>query len=741
MPDGAAPGLEPAELIELGPDAQPGRRWQPTQGRETRELLSNLPMLEPDSKARLLSEAAGALARCTPPSEDGEPQTGLVIGHIQSGKTMSFTTVTAVARDNGYRLVIVITGVSIPLFRQSTDRLRRDLRLDTRPDRQWQFFSNPGPGAVELQVMRARLAEWNDNTVPRAECQTILITVMKNHRHLNNLIALLRALDLHGVPALIIDDEADQAGLNTRVRQAAQSTTYRQLLDLRAALPTHSYLQYTATPQAPLLINLIDVLSPRFAKLLSPGADYIGGRELFIERPGQIREIPLAEIPTPQAPLHEPPPSLLTAMQFFLLGAVAGHIPGPPWGNRTMLVHPSQQVLPHGEYTHWVTQAKLEWARILGLPESDPDRRDLAAQFARADDDLRQTVPDLPPFEDLCRLLPRVLRSTVVQEVNARRGTTPQVDWRQGYPFILVGGQAMDRGFTVEGLTVTYMPRSLGVGNADTIQQRARFLGYKRPYVGYCRVFLEANVARLYGRYVRHEEDVRRQLEDIERRGLPLAEWRRRFFLDAALRPTRVEVLDLVHDQGVFSDRWFEPKSPQHSDDAVVNNRTVVERFLAGLTLVEGEGHPQRTPIQRHQCATVPLRAVYEQLLVPFRVTSQVDQYAYLGLLLQVEDFLARHPDAQSILYVMSHGQQRDRSLNDRGEILQLFQGKNPRTGPVIYPGDREVRQRGLLTVQIHRLTLSTEGGQQVARDVLALAIWVPDIMAEEWLVQTDAPV
>ncbi|HEY3155371.1 MAG TPA: Z1 domain-containing protein [Candidatus Eisenbacteria bacterium] len=725
----------------MSPDVPQGCRWRPTQGRETRELLHNLAQLSLESKQRLLSEAATVLGRCTPPAERGDSQTGLVIGHIQSGKTMSFTTVTALARDNGYRLVIVITGVSKPLFRQSTDRLRRDLRLDSRPDRQWQFFSNPGPGVVELQVMRARLAEWHDDTVPAAERQTILVTVMKNHRHLTNLIALLRALDLEAVPALIIDDEADQAGLNTRIRQAEQSSTYRQLLDLRAALPHHSYLQYTATPQAPLLINLIDVLSPRFAKLLTSGPEYIGGRELFLERPGQIREIPLSEIPTPLAPLHQPPPTLLFAMRLFFLGAAAGHIPGPPWGSRTMLVHPSQQVLSHGEYFHWVSQAKREWERILSLPEVDPDRQDLIAVFAHANDDLSRTVPDLPPFVDLCRALPRVLRSTVVQEVNTRAGATPQVEWRQAYPFILVGGQAMDRGFTVEGLTVTYMPRSLGVGNADTIQQRARFLGYKLSYVGYCRVFLEADVLRVYGRYVRHEEDIRRQLEDLEHRSLPLSDWRRRFFLDGALRPTRVQVLDLVHEQGSFSDKWFEPKAPHHSDDGVLNNRGVVQRFIAPLALTENDGHPDRTPIQRHLVATIPLRRAYEDLLVPFMVTSQFDQYPYLGLQLQVEDFLARNRDAQCTVFIMSSGQKRDRSLNGRGEILQLFQGKNPRTGPVVYPGDREICVREMLTVQVHWVTLSSDAGEVVAREVPALAVWVPRAMAEEWVVQTDSPV
>src|SRR5690349_13721718 len=98
---------------------------------------------------------------------------------------------------------------------------------------------------------------------------------MKNHRHLSNLIEVLSRLRLERVPALVIDDEADQAGLNTLVRQGDESTTYQRLVALRACLPHHTYLQYTATPQAPLLINLIDVLSPAFAQVLTPGDDYV----------------------------------------------------------------------------------------------------------------------------------------------------------------------------------------------------------------------------------------------------------------------------------------------------------------------------------------------------------------------------------------------------------------------------------------------------------------------------------
>src|SRR3990167_8261632 len=116
---------------------------------------------------------------------------------------------------------------------------------------------------------------------------------MKNHRHLSNLINLLRRLSLEGVRTLIVDDEADQASLNTGVNRGKQSPTYRRLLDLRDTMPCHLFLQYTATPQAPLLINIIDALSPDFVEVLDPGDNYVGGETFFGGRHDLVRVIPL----------------------------------------------------------------------------------------------------------------------------------------------------------------------------------------------------------------------------------------------------------------------------------------------------------------------------------------------------------------------------------------------------------------------------------------------------------------
>jgi len=393
-------------------------RWSPAVRDETLALMANFTKLDDQGRHRLTQEAANILSQCVPPELVTESTTGLVVGYVQSGKTMSYTTVAALARDNGYRMVIVITGTSVPLFGQSSGRLKRDLRLADRPDRKWQWFENPRPQGGDLRSIEDTLADWNDRSVPETEHQTVLIAVMKNHSRLNDLIQILDGLDLRGVPVLVIDDEADQASLNTRVRQNDESTTYHRLLEIRQRLPHHTFLQYTATPQAPLLINIIDTLSPRFADVLVPGGAYTGGRDFFLRKPQLVATIPPGDVPSRTNVLAEPPESLLNALRTFFVGVAVGLVAPDGERNRSMLVHPSQSTGPHRQYLQWVTQAKDAWQRILEGSPSDPDYRDLLDAFRRAYDDLAVTAPNMPPFTSLADRLRHAVRRTRVEEVN-----------------------------------------------------------------------------------------------------------------------------------------------------------------------------------------------------------------------------------------------------------------------------------------------------------------------------------
>jgi hypothetical protein len=724
-----------------------GARWAPHLGEETRELLccSSAPA---DSHDNIIASARSILSRCVPPASLAGQETGLVIGYVQSGKTLSFATVTALARDNLYPIVIVIAGTTIPLFNQSTTRLQRDLRLSTRPDRRWQLFplQKDTHQASMLNAIKSVLADWADASVPDDDKKTVLITVMKHHGWLAQLRAMLADLELGGRPVLIIDDEADQASLNGKVNDGEQTTTYTRIMELRSEIPHHTFLQYTATPQAPLLINIIDLLSPDFVEVLEPGAGYVGGRDFFVAlHNSHVRQIPPGDVPTPTNVLTEPPGSLLEALRLFMVGIASHLIHHGDTGNRSMLVHPSHRTASHQEFFNWVQGAFNTWQRTLQLDETDPDRRDLLAEFATAYDDVATTANDLPAFDAVAMELLRAFRNTTVMEVNAVPGKTPTIPWQNCLGWVLVGGHAMDRGFTVEGLTVTYMPRGLGVGNADTIQQRGRFFGYKQDYLGYCRIYLEAGVRQAFHDYVEHEEEVRTQLEDYERTGRPLDDWKRAFILSPNLRPTRSSVLDLDYMRGTFSDSWFEPKYAGGPTELLTANRRLIEAFLAGHQFVDMDGHVDRTAIQRHKAVDdLSLSDVLRDLLVEFRLAELRDSQNYIGALLQISRALDQNSGEQCMVVQMSRGRPRERGASEDGRITsRLFQGANPSRGPTqgsVYPGDRHIRGSDRVTIQIHNLSLTRgTNGPVVADNIPVMAIWIPARLGASWLVQDSA--
>jgi hypothetical protein len=734
------------QLIHVLPDSPEAGRWQPEAGPETTDLLSRLD-LDNENRHRVLEESVSIMSKASP-TEFGARRTGLVIGYVQSGKTVSFTTVAALARDNGFRLVIICSGVNVNLYEQSRDRLRRDLRIDDRKDRAWLFVDNPRPRVQVIQSIEGAVSD--DSALPGLPRQTVLITLMKNGTHLDNAITILSRLKLETVRALIVDDEADQASLNNRVAVGLESATYKRILELRSKLPNHTFLEYTATPQALLLINLIDVLSPDFADILSVGSGYVGGKAFF-QRRDLIRQIPDDEIPGPDNVLDEPPATLGEALILFFLGAAEGFSKGG-LGNRSMMVHPSHRVESHGEYYRWVTGAQRLWLKLLEIGESDPDYHDLLAKLAAVHVELKKTVRNLPGLNELLPYFSHALKMTQVHEVNRAKGPTPQPDWLQSYSHILVGGEVLNRGYTVEGLTVTYMPRSLGTHQADTIQQRARWFGYKEEYLGFCRVFLPADAIQAYLMYVDHEEKLRKQIAKYLSSGKPLKAWKRAFFLDPSLKPTRSAVVGPALFRGNFGvGDWFDPERPYVDADAVRTNRELIDRFVRdhAASWLEWPGHPKRTQATRHNVINdFPLSQLHSELLTSVRHAWLRDSMAYTGLLLQISDYLDTHPRALcTIVHMDPQGAREVRSLDQDGDVQNLFQGPNydnsqqPRVET--YPGDRQIRDPLNLTIQLHHLTrvLGVKGkGDVVGSDVWLVAAHVGKGMEAGWVVQAQLP-
>ena len=700
------------QIVEILNNNQSHGSWDPILGNVTTNLReyfvkSNI-VPTPAGANRVIAEARRILSRCAPPFQARAAKTGLVCGYVQSGKTASMTAVSALAKDNRYRIIVMMAGVTTNLLAQTNDRLQTHLR-DASGEWTWLMLTNPTlkRDRVEIDPL---MQEWRSERYDEEDRRTLFIAVMKNHTRIRKLAELLSSFDLSNVPAIIFDDEADQASLNTRPSDAVASTTYVTIHELRRALPCHTYLQYTATPQAPLLITRIDSLSADFAELVSAGEGYTGGHAFFGQQIAHIQDIPASDIYSDADLPLEPPESLLHAMRVFFLGVSAGRIASMK-SHRSMLVHPSRRTATHHQYYGWVNDVKAHWHRLL-LSGDDIDRADLISAFREAYKDLTRTCEALPMFDQIQSKLPVAINQTTVTLVNSADGR--EVPWANGYSHILVGGEKLGRGYTVEGLTVTYMPRSPGGWTADTIQQRARFFGYHAAYMGYCRVYLHPEVRDAYVAYVHHEQDMRVRLADHS--GRPLIEWRRLFYLDRKLKPTRQNVLSSPYLRPRFTEGWFSPRAPHVSPRDGAHNLTVV-RLLEHLNSDAHKDYPQ------HHYVVAPLSEIFERILAGL---SYLDDQDGLGLCVvncHLTSVLEQDADARCLVYLMDRGETRNRTTT-KGAIPQLFQGRSS-AGAQSYPGDRAFFDKNVPTVQVHMLRVNDD--QQIFEDVPAVAIRLPE--------------
>lgn len=281
------------------------------------------------------------------------------------------------------------------------------------------------------------------------------------------------------------------------------------------------------------------------------------------------------------------------------------------------------------------------------------------------------------------------------------------------------------------------MPRGIGVGHADTVQQRARFYGYNRRYLGFCRVYLENDAREAYQHYIDHEDQLRVSLANHASAGRPLNEWKRAFFLDTSLKPTRDNVLDIDYTRGPDADFPYDAMPPLYSQDDLTENRALVSSFTAGMTFVPDTDDPRRTAAQKHEVnRNVRLRDAFDRLLVPLRINDPADSWKLLQVRLQIQRYLESHPDAICSVYRMKPGfPEYKRGLTDIGRI-NPFQGANPGTG---YPGDDAIFDRGVVTIQIFqiaRVEKSAHDAGLVAADVPLVAVVLPTEVATGMVVQ-----
>lgn len=572
---------------------------------------------------------------------------GLVVGYVQSGKTANFTGVVAKAIDAGYRLIIVLTGTTDLLRGQTQRRLDKELvgyenlmrgidpgdeeallTVDYAADPDWGQFVRHGAlpsslgvsdiyrltthrgdykslkqGISSLDFERLDLAQPLHAAANLHRVPTRIAIVKKNKSVLTKLVADLKRITakLADIPALIIDDESDQASINTsdpkkveqgRAKRTAINALIAQMLEL---LPRGQYIGYTATPFANVFVDpsdAIDIFPRDFILALDRAPGYMGARDFHdLEPPPDDQDATLAtsnELAFVRPVNDETAADALQeALDLFVLTGAVKLYREQATGNadrfkhHTMLVHESVKQADHRELADsirdlWRTSGYYGAGglrRLEALFEKDL----LPVMQARADGEpIPATFDEVKPFVGTVVTRIEGSANNPVLVVNGDKDVANEdVDFeRRSVWRILVGGTKLSRGFTVEGLTVSYYRRV--TKQADTLMQMGRWFGFRAGYKDLVRLYIQRGTAfDLFDAFeatCRLEELFRAELERYAKveNGVP------------AITPAQVPPLVAQHLG------WLKPAASNK-----MYNAQLVERRSPGERL-EPVGYPKR---------------------------------------------------------------------------------------------------------------------------------------------------
>lgn len=703
----------------------------------------------------LRASTCDILNHCNPhDAVSNQETTHLVVGYVQSGKTMSFTGVLAMARDNGYRVAIILTGITTNLQGQTADRLESD--LEQNDDEDWfRFFGNPSEDADQEIVKTLRLSDK----------PLLVIPILKHRKYIDNVTKIFSKEKVQSVlgneTVLIIDDEADQASLNSYgyknskitnpEEQERESATYAAILRMRAQMPGNSYIQYTATPQANILITTMDLLSPKSHTLLQPGEDYVGGKKFFgLEENGSLYQGKLiVEIPEKEVyhkkenPLKTIPSSLKEAMMMHVWAIilVIKWYKRPGIKQLSMMVHPTDIIDGNKTFEKWIKDELELWSESLDKPEWHEDKVTLLERFQALFKKAIQFYPEegRPSFDDVKGYIPDIINDCRVYRITGSSDDdSEKIKWNSHRMNILIGAQMLNRGFTVEKLTTTYMPRhSTGVTNADTIEQRCRFFGYKMDYIESCRVYLPKSSKDDYISYVHHEEELRTILGKCS----TLKEYEHRVMLSPKLRPTRLNVLP-KHIVKTKLVGWLH-FDHMNGMKMVKDNKAIVEAFVRESIRCAGEFSTQAydsfnykdREFKKHAMLQMSVEEI-SPLLTDY-TTGNFSDAMTKSMALRYLQYLETMGKGGIKVIFMSQNQIRERRVLDYGENswrVELFQGRSKHSEEDKYCGDRNIIDPDEIVMQIHHIKLTgLPVTDQPYGETYAIAIYFPEKLEAQY--------
>lgn len=673
-----------------------------------------------DAIDSVFENAARILQHCpNPVISSPVAETGIVIGKVQSGKTSNFISVLALAFDNKYDIAVVLGGNTLELLKQNATRIQSAFNVD--PEKLTVLRTNDNKSLINPD----RIREFVENG------RKVIIVGLKHHKHINQIADIFDNSFLADQPVLVVDDEGDQATLNTRAYIDSMSSTYESVLNLKSRLKRHCFLSVTATPQANILIKAFDTLSPDFGELVYPGEGYCGLQTFH----GENTDIYVKEIPDDEGNLLDDigvPHTVFVAMAMFFVGNAIRRSRGDS-GTHAMLIHPSQKKYDHrvvenkiqGILSDWKNLAKT---RLAG--RNDISYLSLQKILKSAYDKFVEDGVQCVPFEDLeLTALHRIKECSPVHICNSDENASENSLLYKTN--IFVGGNLVERGLTIKGLAITYITRrAKGKSNVDNTEQRARWFGYKSKYIDVCRVFTTKDIKEDFSSILEHDEDMWTSIERAQENGIAFKDMPRIFILarSAYLCMTRKNVART--EQYALSE--WKPQKYYIADEelAAENSRTISDYRInheGEIEIVEYNN------VQKHaflRCRKY--EDIYRNILS--KIQTPDDESLNKDFFTSLNDGLKKcEIDPEVDLVWIRDDNHQERKILEDNSIQQLFQGRNPNVNsPTYYEGDRSLVDDSPNRIQIQIHMVKPSNKNYFKHYSPALALYIPEWCTEK---------
>jgi len=534
------------------------------------------------------------LDKCVDPAEPGAwDRRGMVVGHVQSGKTSNYVGLINKAVDAGYKLIIVIAGIHNSLRAQTQKRIdegfigrkssdfiesRKNVKIGVgvyHVDNEIYSYTSSAEDGDFNNAIAQRLS------VPIGGKSPTILVIKKNKSILENLLLWLYTFasedeqgntQVMNVPLLVIDDEADNASVNSGKSIDEIRTINKLIRSLLTLFQKSTIIGYTATPYANIFIpdewnseletdvkgttfRIGEDLFPRdFIVNIPAPSNYIGASKIFgFENPetGETREgLNIVRVVEDQE-LYFPykltranknnlpedvPESLYKALKSFILTCAIRRLRGQENKHNSMLIHVSLYVTWIDRISYLINEILRDYKNQIKSNQGgliDELRSLYNSDFAPTTVSVKNNLEYNDPFifehswPEINKELLKAVSKIEVRAVHGVKSTSgleftniEEINYDRykdtGLSVIAIGGNRLSRGITLEGLSISYYLRTSRM--YDSLMQMGRWFGYRPGYVDLCRLYTTDVLIRWYRHVIVATEEMRADFDEMAAR-------------------------------------------------------------------------------------------------------------------------------------------------------------------------------------------------------------------------------